>query len=456
MKTLLSLLVVCILLPEFALSQISVTNHEDNSTVRYPVILLRGEVPKDCGELGIKIGETTSRVVRYQDRFKSLVQLTEGENLIQLHSKNPKHDLELRVTYSPQTNPHYVRLIWMTDSTGKTDYATLNLDDAQDFESRMQTAANLMQTFTAEKMHDIGLPRKTFRLERDDEGNPIVHVFKGDREADYYYSIKDRQWWQEIYQWVNREHPDPMAKNMVLAAYTRKDPDTGELQAHTALGGGNLGLFGSASVFSWPKNLDEAIDTFQDDSTFDSSVVNNDSAGRDTIWGLASTTIGASLHEMGHTFDLPHCTDGRGIMTRGFDQFNRAFTFADPPSGHNRKTRHFGLEREAYFSPVSATYLQLSPWFQLDPREQTGDSPRIKFENNGDAIITCKDGIAWLGFYVDSDVHAFNEYLSAEEKPTELKLTQAEMSDLLNGKSVSSIRAVSSTGRMNKRSRPKR
>ena len=36
----------------------------------------------------------------------------------------------------------------------------------------------------------------------------------------------------------------------------------------------------------------------------------SDSIFRHTYWGAASTTIGATLHEMGHTFGLPHTNDG--------------------------------------------------------------------------------------------------------------------------------------------------
>lgn len=449
MHHLLSFCLTIALLSSAAHAQITVTNHEDRSTVRYPVILLRGKTPEDK-PLQIQVGQKECQVVRHQDHFKTLVELSKGENLIRLQSSTDDEQIELHITYEPQTNPHYVRLVWLTDSSGATGYATPDDETPQDYVSRMQTAATLMQTFTAEKMHDLGLPRKTFRLERDDQGKPIVHTLEGDREADYYYSINDRKWWQEIYRWINKNHSDPMAKNMVLAAYTRKDPDTGELQAHTALGGGNLGLFGSASVFSWPTNIEDAVTIFQDDTSIDSTRVNDDSAGRSTVWGLASTTIGATLHEMGHTFDLPHCTDRLGIMTRGFDHFNRTFTFADPISGVNRKPRYFGLKNEAYFSPISATYLQLSPWFQLDAPVDQGARPQIQVERNGEIKISCEDKVAWVGFYVGPDIHAFKA-IDATDRKSEIAFTAKEVEELLNGKELSRIRAVSGTGRPNTR-----
>lgn len=445
MKPSLLLCLTITLLSSHSYAQLKVDNHEDGSTVRYPVILLRGETAEATQSLEIQVGEKKSQIARHKNRFKALVELKPGKNTIQLSSTAPDQKLDLNITYLPQTNPHYVRLVWLTDSSGETDYATPNDEDPQDYVARLQTAATLMQTFTAEKMHDLGLPRKTFRLERDENGNPIVHTLKGERDAEYYYGLKDRQWWQEIHRWINRLHSDPLAKNMVIAAYTRKDPDTGELQAHTALGGGNLGLFGSASVFSWPTRIEEATKTFLDDSTFDTIRVNDDSAGRSRIWGLASTTIGATLHEMGHTFDLPHCTDRLGIMTRGFDHFNRVFTFQDPVSGVNPKARFFGNRNEAYFSPVSATYLQLSPWFQLDAPPKKGKAPRILFEPNEGVTIKCDNGVAWIGFYVGSEIHAFQSF-DIDDRQNQVIFDSDQIKELLKGKSLSQVSAVSSTG----------
>lgn len=40
-------------------------------------------------------------------------------------------------------------------------------------------------------------------------------------------------------------------------------------------------------------------------------------------WANYSTGLGASLHELGHTFDLAHTPTG--IMSRGFDDIYRTF-----------------------------------------------------------------------------------------------------------------------------------
>jgi hypothetical protein len=44
---------------------------------------------------------------------------------------------------------------------------------------------------------------------------------------------------------------------------------------------------------------------------------------REFYWANYATGLGASLHELGHTFDL--CHTSTGIMARGFDDIHRTF-----------------------------------------------------------------------------------------------------------------------------------
>lgn len=453
-------------------AQISIINHLDDSTVRYPCILLRGlsgSVDRSAGDVqqkkvsqvSMKVefipspdeDEASSRVsphspvvVQKGASFKSLVTLRPGKNRLTVSNANGDESL-LTITYKPQTNPHYVRLIWLTANDGDLRYASPAGPSSDEYENRLRTAGILMQTATAEKMHDLGRERKTFRLERDSGGQVVVHTLKAPKSAEYYYGIPDREWWSETWRWLNDSYPDPYAKNVVLASFTRKDPKTGQLKAHTALGGGNLGLFGSASFFSWPVSVDEATSVFQNDSKFDSTQVHNDSAGRNRIWGLASTTMGATLHETGHTFGLPHCTDRFGIMTRGFDHFNRVFTFEDPVSDVNRTPRAFEIDQEARFAQVSASYLQLSPWFQPDGFDSVSAAPLLQFDATaGKLTVSATGGIAWLGVHVESDIHGFVEY-PVGERDEKREYSMEDLARIAKGGTVSRVEAMSSSGK---------
>lgn len=421
---------------------VEIKNHREGSTIRYPVVLLRGTFR---GKLSINEGSVTP--VTLGEKFKALVPLRKGENQITL--QDDRGPLTISVTYEPQQNPYYVRVIWLTDKSGDTAYATPHEDTPQNYEDRLRTAAQLMQTFTAERMGDLALGKKTFRLERDPKDHRIVvHTLKGPLSAEEYYALGDsNQYWSSVRNWLNKEHPDPFAKNIVLAAFTRKDPATGKMKGHTALGGGNLGLFGSASVFTWPESIETAFAAFSDETIVDPKQVHNDGAGRDTYWGVASTTLGATLHEMGHTFGLPHCKDPYGIMTRGFDHFHRAFAFSDPPSRRNLKRVPFTFRQEAYFAPISATFLQWSPWFRVNSKTkvESDENPTIKKE--GDSyVFRSPFGIPWAGIWSGDDIY---DYRNTEASPmkTEVRISIAELESNLKGKPLSRISVMAGNGR---------
>lgn len=116
---------------------------------------------------------------------------------------------------------------------------------------------------------------------------------------------------------------------------------TGNVRAHTALGGGSLALFGGASIWTWPASIDEISKRLQDARKFDTRSYFDDSAFRSSRYGrcmVAATTLGALLHELGHCLSLPHpcgraSARGGGIMARGFDDFDRLFV--QPANGHS-------------------------------------------------------------------------------------------------------------------------
>lgn len=433
-------------------AELAVTNYQTGSEVRHQVVLLRGTVEKGATQLDIINSsvakeEPPVRAVIHENRFKALMRLHRGMNTLSLRSDKGGLPLTLKIRYQPQDNPYYVRLVWMTDSTGDTTFAAPNDEVPQDYAARLRTAGLLMQTFTAERMHDLGFGRITFRLERDKAGEVIVHTLKAPKTAEEFYALGDStKYWSAVGKWLNREHPDPRAKNIVLAAFTRKDPETGKMKGHTALGGGNLGLFGSASVFSWPRDLDDAVTVFLDGTKVDATKVHDDSAGRGAHWALASTTIGATLHEMGHTFGLPHCTDGLCIMTRGFDRFNRVFTFHDPPSRRGLRGQKFTAKEEAYFAPISASFLQHNRWFHLDRTVYRDDArPKIEMDRDKGVVrVSSESGVPWVGLWSGDNIHAYREF---KDRPDTVELKLDDIAKDLKGKPLSKVSAIGVNGR---------
>jgi hypothetical protein len=392
---------------------IRLTNYADGETIRYPVPIIRGTLA-DGDLTSITLINTSSdrdtrqmKGLAFKGRFKALAELVPGPNKLILRAG--KDELPLTIVYKPQTNPYFVRCVYLTDSTGSTAYQTPIKDDAQDYAGKLDTAMKLMQTFTAERNHDLGFGRATFNLELSDKGKVNVHLFKGAEPASFYYALPDQAWWGRIAGELAKSLPPSGAsgaggarhcKTVAIAAYTRFDAETRKVRGHTALGGGDMALFGSGDLFTWPSRLADVQPAFMDATRIDPKVSFDDSVGRSTFWGAASTTIGATLHELAHTFGLPHTGDPVDIMSRGFDYFNRAFTFVDPPSGHSAVPVEFAEKDIGAFTPVSVAALVPCRWFALDEKAY-GDRGQAKArldEAAGMVVVESTRPIRYVGF----------------------------------------------------------
>ena len=78
---------------------------------------------------------------------------------------------------------------------------------------------------------------------------------------------------------------------------------------------------------------------------------------RGTYGGCFATTLGAMVHELGHTLDLGHTENG--IMARGFDDMDRFFTIC-PQTGKKhalKKYDRFGLNTS--ITPVAVQFHEI-------------------------------------------------------------------------------------------------
>ncbi|MCX7598010.1 MAG: hypothetical protein N2512_03960, partial [Armatimonadetes bacterium] len=182
-----------------AVHPLTVDNLADGETLRYPVALLRGTV----GDPSVKTVETVNITRRervaalaHKGRFVGLVELAPGANELSFSAGG--ENLKITLRYRPQTNSYIVRVIYFIGSDGATDYQTPLPNDPQNFRGKLATAAKLLQTFTAESLHALGLGRRTFNLEFDGRGEVVVHVLRGDKTSDEYRTLDGGQLFGEV------------------------------------------------------------------------------------------------------------------------------------------------------------------------------------------------------------------------------------------------------------------
>lgn len=434
---------------------IRLTNYQGGETIRYPVALLVGKLTDKSLTAVHLINASSNRPTAKIDgqatdgTFKVLAELVPGENHLTLHAGRAALPLKLR--YEPPTSNYFVRAIYMTDSTGDTAYQSQRDNDPQDFAAKFDTAMKLMQTLTAERMHDLGYDRQTFNLELDKDGKVIVHVVHGQLKATEYYAMKDQAWYGKVNREMSTAFDMQFSKNVVIVSYTRFDPVTRKTYGHTALGGGNMGLFGSGDLFTWPSSLQDVQPAFTDAKKIDRDRVIDDSAGRGTFWGAASTTMGATLHEMGHAFGLPHTRVGFDIMTRGFDHFNRVFVTAEPGHKHSPKAggEPFASEEMAAFAPISAEALLTSRWFAADRREysQTNDV-EMRLDAKGEAIVVRSEtGIRYFSASAAGNAIFYRSPPRDKPAPKSVTISLAEIERATGEKAAAmSFRATNADG----------
>ncbi|XP_014230132.1 uncharacterized protein LOC106654673 [Trichogramma pretiosum] len=391
------------------LEGIHLSNLQDGETLSYGLALVRGRVPATCKRLRVRcLGSSSSSSVNNSNNgltqqqqqsgvkqtsqhqwaewpcvngdFRLLVELQRGHNRVELEAAG--HRRKFGLVYEPRYTRLRVTPVYVI-CAGHDGYFQGPQNENRSPESaatRIGLGARLLQTLTAEKLHEAGHGRKTFQLERDLDG-PECLVMHSQLHVDRARAMTQRELWEL----VGRElMQGPLAskdrKYLAFLSCTRycgaPSPRTHEdtlarTQAHAALGGGGLALFGSACLHTWPTCMAQVLPRFLDTRAIDTEQLMDDSNYRGTHGGCLATTLGSALHELGHTFDLGHTRDG--IMGRGFDFVDRVFLGAAGLDTNRNSVRRQQPQHTtvALSRPLSVTVVVApSPSRQSRPRSR--------------------------------------------------------------------------------------
>ena len=392
---------------------LDVANVEPGETVRYPLLLLNGTARGNA----VIAGTSWKAMVRFpvaDGRYAAAVELKPGANFVLVQSARDL--VKVQVVYRPMTTPYRVRAVYLLAKDEGTDYDGPPSADRTRYRDKIDLALKMMQSVAAESMREAGYGRKTFGLELGSDGKVVVHEVRAEATGDTLRSLDGNALWSRFDDELSKRFDYGVDKVCGVMAFTRWIPAARRPLGHTALGGGGLGLFGSGTMWSYPASVAEIPKAFGDATPIDPAVEMDDSGLRGTVWASAATGIGAMLHEMGHTFGLPHSTDRRSVMLRGFDALNRRFVAVEPPRQGDEASHPVGPEDAAHWDPFEAARLNLQPWFQPDgfkgARFPTALPPRASFEGD-DVVVSAPYGLGLVGAVREGKPGVFREFKGA-------------------------------------------
>jgi hypothetical protein len=331
-------------------------NVVQREVLRYDLALVSGAASPGATTVAVEVGGQARSWPVVAGRWKALVPLAAGCNDIVL--RTGAASAELALTFQPQTNPRRVRLAYViaSDSDGRFDAPAGEPNDQASAVARVRLAGRLMQTFTAEAMNAQGLGRRTFRLDSDGSGQPIVQVFRSSLTTAQAHAMTDLELYDQFKTELDTD-ATPDVKWFAMLGTSHYIPGVGTV-GHGARGAGTFCIFGSTGLHTWAQSVDEVVARWSDARTIDTTQLHDDSAGRGTYWANYATGLGAAMHEIGHTLSLPHAPYGSSVMNRGFDHVNRTFLMTEPPHAYSSGIAPITSLDERGWDPAHAVRLR--------------------------------------------------------------------------------------------------
>lgn len=325
------------------LHSINVKNVKNNEEILHSrIVLIVGHVSSLCSnhKHSAKISvynslnsfADTFAVSQINKQFKCVIELSTGSNNIQLQYGSTVIQLNVVLNESAHQNYRLKLLYIICDGhNGEFQSPDNNTNTKEVACRKIEVAIKLVQCIIAEKLFEQGFGRRTF-VTSSDGCEPFYSRLS--------VSNARRMTEHELWDYFAREliARYPANDDTKFVAFLGCTKFTGNDEQHflshekaiektvgnAALGGGNLALFGTGCLYTWPTNVKDSIRCFLNNDRIDVRQFLDDSNGRRTFGGCFATTLGSICHEIGHVLDLGHTITG--IMGNGFDYVNRVFT----------------------------------------------------------------------------------------------------------------------------------
>lgn len=287
--------------------KINISNIKDGEVLSYSLALIKGHIftintvdsPHSKCNLSL-FHEDESSVVSTSEwpvqnsEFKALVDLACGKN--HLTFQYGEVTLNLTVNFRKRKSAFHVSPVYIIckGHDGRFQAPSNEDNSIESACQRIATGARLIQCLTAEKLAETNLGRKTFQLDRDiSETSPQCLVFHSDLSVDRARAMEAADLWEHL----GRELMlSPLGieqrKFMAFLSCTRyRAGDTGRpwqtheemlamTEAHVALGGGGLALFGTGCLHTWPTRVEDVRQRFLDGTKVDTRHLMDDSCYR--------------------------------------------------------------------------------------------------------------------------------------------------------------------------------
>lgn len=284
---------------------ITINNFINNANVCYSVILLKGEISTNinakCPNNGTITFLTQNNNFTFEslcplqnEKFKQLITLRLGSNSIKI--KYCCTHIVININFKPSVTEYCVIPVYILckNHDGKFQSPETEDNSVDSACERISVGTKLIQCLFAEKFYENGLSRKTFQIEMDlNPQAPKCRIFHSNLNVEEIRSMGQEELWSTFgRELMKSTFASDKFKYLAFISCTRyrgdkyngnitmHDDIVGLTEAHAALGGGGLAIFGSACLHTWPRKLEDVTKCFQNETPVDKTQFMDDSCYR--------------------------------------------------------------------------------------------------------------------------------------------------------------------------------